>query len=78
MQCFSPCFFCCVVLFSSNASKYTLLQMALMLQKKKVVEYLLPQQDLDLNTKATDGTTALMTACDQQARANSSISCGLL
>ncbi|CDJ42606.1 ankyrin repeat-containing protein, putative [Eimeria tenella] len=62
----------------SNASKYTLLQMALMLQKKKVVEYLLPQQDLDLNTKATDGTTALMTACDQQARANSSISCGLL
>ncbi|CDJ60714.1 ankyrin repeat-containing protein, putative [Eimeria maxima] len=50
----------------SNASKYTLLQMALMLQKKKVVEYLLPQQDLDLNTKATDGTTALMTACDQQ------------
>lgn len=40
--------------------------MALMLQKKKVVEYLLPQEDLDLNTKATDGTTALMTACDQQ------------
>ncbi|KAL8275793.1 hypothetical protein Esti_000356 [Eimeria stiedai] len=51
---------------NSNASKYTLLQMALMLQKKRVVEYLLPQQDLDLNTKATDGTTALMTACDQQ------------
>ncbi|KAL8453143.1 hypothetical protein Emed_001013 [Eimeria media] len=51
---------------NSNASKYTLLQMALMLQKKRVVEYLLPQEDLDLNTKATDGTTALMTACDQQ------------
>lgn len=51
---------------NSSASKYTLLQMALMLQKKKVVEYLLPQEDLDLNTKATDGTTALMTACDQQ------------
>ncbi|KAL8439918.1 hypothetical protein Efla_004843 [Eimeria flavescens] len=50
---------------NSNASKYTLLQMALMLQKRKVVEYLLPQEDLDLNTKATDGTTALMTACDQ-------------
>ncbi|CDI75041.1 ankyrin repeat-containing protein, putative [Eimeria praecox] len=56
---------------NSNASKYTLLQMALMLQKKKVVEYLLPQQNLDLNTKATDGTTALMTACDQQARISS-------
>ncbi|KAL8429834.1 hypothetical protein ACSSS7_006282 [Eimeria intestinalis] len=42
--------------------------MALMLQKKRVVEYLLPQEDLDLNTKATDGTTALMTACDQQVR----------
>ncbi|KAL8454922.1 hypothetical protein Emag_001288 [Eimeria magna] len=51
---------------NSNASKYTLLQMALMLQKKRVVEYLVPQEDLDLNTKATDGTTALMTACDQQ------------
>ncbi|CDJ35956.1 ankyrin repeat-containing protein, putative [Eimeria mitis] len=62
---------------NSNASKYTLLQMALMLQKKKVVEYLLPQQDLDLNTKATDGTTALMTACDQQARMNSSMSVAL-
>lgn len=51
---------------NSSASKYTLLQMALMLQKKKIVEYLLPQEDLDVNTKATDNTTALMTACDQQ------------
>ena len=63
----------CVALFSSNASKYTLLQMALMLQKKKVVEYLLPQQDIDLNTKSTDGTTALMIACDLQARIGSPI-----
>ncbi|CDI76038.1 ankyrin repeat-containing protein, putative [Eimeria acervulina] len=58
---------------NSNASKYTLLQMALMLQKKKVVEYLLPQQDIDLNTKSTDGTTALMIACDLQARIGSPI-----
>lgn len=49
----------------SSAAKYTVLQMAIMMNKKKVVEYLLPQQDLDLNTKATDGTTALMTAVDQ-------------
>ncbi|CDJ47489.1 ankyrin repeat-containing protein, putative [Eimeria brunetti] len=62
----------------SNASKYTLLQMALMLQKKKVVEYLLPQQDLDLNTKATDGTTALMTACDHQASTDNSVSIPLI
>ncbi|CBZ52789.1 putative ankyrin repeat-containing protein [Neospora caninum Liverpool] len=47
---------------NSNQAKYTMLQMAILLNKKNLVEYLIPQKDLDLTTRATDGTTALMTA----------------
>ncbi|KEP66209.1 UNVERIFIED_CONTAM: ankyrin repeat-containing protein [Hammondia hammondi] len=47
---------------NSSEAKYTMLQMAILLNKKNIVEYLISQKDLDLTTRATDGTTALMTA----------------
>ncbi|PFH37879.1 ankyrin repeat-containing protein [Besnoitia besnoiti] len=50
---------------NSSEAKYTMLQMAILLNKKKIVEYLIPQKDLDLTTRATDGTTALMTAVEK-------------
>ncbi|PHJ20624.1 ankyrin repeat-containing protein, partial [Cystoisospora suis] len=51
---------------SSSEAKYTMLQMAILLNKKKIVEYMIPQKDLDLTTRATDGTTALMTAVEKE------------
>eukprot|EP00070_Physeter_catodon_P039099 XP_028345993.1 uncharacterized protein LOC112062922 [Physeter catodon] len=51
---------------NSSEAKYTVLQMALLLNKRKIVEYMIPQKDLDLTTRATDGTTALMLAVEKE------------
>lgn len=64
-------------LCSSSEAKYTMLQMAILLNKKKIVEYMIPQKDLDLTTRATDGTTALMTAVEKEVRCGSADSFAL-
>ncbi|VWU50675.1 ankyrin-repeat protein, putative [Hepatocystis sp. ex Piliocolobus tephrosceles] len=45
---------------------YTLLQMAIIMNKKKIVGYLLARRGLDINVLSRNNQTALMIACEKK------------
>lgn len=57
-----------IVNFKKNGKtpKYTLLQMAIYLNKKLIVGYLLARKDLDINALSKNNQTALMIACEKK------------
>ncbi|EUT62369.1 hypothetical protein PFAG_06174 [Plasmodium falciparum Santa Lucia] len=51
---------------SSKEPMFTLLQMAILLNKKDIVGYLLARRGLDINALSRNNQTALMIACDKK------------
>ncbi|CAD2093725.1 conserved Plasmodium protein, unknown function [Plasmodium vinckei lentum] len=51
---------------SINEPIFTLLQMAILLNKKKIVGYLLARKGLDINVLSKHNQTALMIACEKK------------
>ncbi|EAA15843.1 hypothetical protein [Plasmodium yoelii yoelii] len=51
---------------SINEPVFTLLQMAILLNKKKIVGYLLARKSLDINVLSKHNQTALMIACEKK------------
>ncbi|SBT46129.1 hypothetical protein POVWA2_052520 [Plasmodium ovale wallikeri] len=51
---------------NSNEPVFTLLQMAILLNKKTIVGYLLARRGLDINALSRNNQTALMIACEKK------------
>ena len=49
---------------SGTGTKYTSLQAAMILQKMKVVDFLLDQPSIDLTVKSTDGKNTIIVAVE--------------
>ena len=57
-----------VVDLSGTGAKYTAFQAAMILQKTKVVDYLVDQPSVDMTAKSTDGRNTLIIAVESKVR----------